>query len=98
MLMEEKCAKRSSPPPSGVIKPKPFESLNHLTVPIAIVSFRIKKGLSPKQPSQISSPKEQRKGRYLEQKPTGCRTLQVSAAKVNTFLSATLGRNKALGV
>jgi hypothetical protein len=26
----------SSPPPSGVMKPKPFELLNHLTVPIAM--------------------------------------------------------------
>jgi hypothetical protein len=37
MLIAEKCAKRSSPPPSGVMKPKPFASLNHLTVPVAIV-------------------------------------------------------------
>ncbi len=37
MLMAEKCAKRSSPPPSGVMKPKPFASLNHLTVPVAIM-------------------------------------------------------------
>src|SRR5258705_13741438 len=32
----EKCANRSSPPPSGVMKPKPLASLNHLTVPVAI--------------------------------------------------------------
>jgi hypothetical protein len=32
----EKCANRSSPPPSGVMKPKPFASLNHFTVPVAI--------------------------------------------------------------
>src|SRR5439155_23652692 len=37
MLIAEKCANRSSPPPSGVIKPKPFASLNHFTVPVAIV-------------------------------------------------------------
>lgn len=37
MLMAEKCANKSSPPSSGVIKPKPFASLNHLTVPIAII-------------------------------------------------------------
>src|ERR1700730_1470320 len=36
MLIAEKCANRSSPPPSGVIKPKPFASLNHFTVPFAI--------------------------------------------------------------
>ena len=32
----EKCANRSLPPPSGVMKPKPFASLNHLTVPALI--------------------------------------------------------------
>src|SRR5689334_8055528 len=31
-----KCAKRSSPPPSGVMNPKPLVSLNHLTVPVAV--------------------------------------------------------------
>src|SRR4051812_19623447 len=30
------CAKRSSPPSAGVMKPKPLESLNHFTVPVAI--------------------------------------------------------------
>ena len=40
----EKCANKSSPPSSGVIKPKPLESLNHLTVPVAIKSiFQLKK-------------------------------------------------------
>src|SRR6267378_5129601 len=37
MLIAEKCANRSSPPPSGVMNPKPFASLNHFTVPVAIV-------------------------------------------------------------
>src|SRR5450432_2989771 len=37
MLIAEKCAKRSSPPPSGVIKPKPLASLNHFTVPVAML-------------------------------------------------------------
>src|SRR5580765_8580547 len=32
----EKCANRSLPPPSGVMNPKPLESLNHLTVPVAM--------------------------------------------------------------
>src|SRR5919205_228527 len=32
----EKCANRSSLPSSGVIKPYPFASLNHFTVPVAI--------------------------------------------------------------
>jgi hypothetical protein len=36
MLIAEKCANRSSPPSSGVMNPKPFASLNHLTVPVAI--------------------------------------------------------------
>src|SRR5215510_14289901 len=36
MLIAEKCANRSSPPPSGVMKPKPLASLNHFTVPVAI--------------------------------------------------------------
>src|SRR5208283_4406246 len=31
-------ANRSSPPPSGVMKPKPFASLNHLTVPVGMFS------------------------------------------------------------
>src|SRR5258706_2307105 len=39
----EKCANTSLPPPSGVIKPKPFASLNHLTVPVAMsVASQIK--------------------------------------------------------
>src|SRR5882672_10941931 len=37
--ISEKCAKRSLPPSSGVMKPKPFASLNHLTVPAAIFTF-----------------------------------------------------------
>ena len=32
----EKCANKSSLPSSGLMKPKPLESLNHLTVPVAI--------------------------------------------------------------
>src|SRR5215470_15349035 len=49
MLIAEKCANRSSPPPSGVIKPKPFASLNHFTVPVAIrnsLSTRIKRDVA----------------------------------------------------
>ena len=33
----EKCAKTSSPPPSGSMKPNPFASLNHLTMPVAML-------------------------------------------------------------
>src|SRR5258705_5115850 len=36
MLIAEKWANRSSPPPSGVMNPKPLASLNHFTVPVAI--------------------------------------------------------------
>jgi hypothetical protein len=43
MLMAEKCAKRSSLPSSGVMKPKPLESLNHLTVPIAMFATFLQK-------------------------------------------------------
>src|SRR5258706_1910834 len=35
----EKCENKSLPPSSGVMKPKPFASLNHLTVPAAIFTF-----------------------------------------------------------
>src|SRR5471030_1765996 len=51
MLIAEKCANKSSPPSSGVMKPKPLESLNHLTVPVAIkrnhTSHKSKKLLAP---------------------------------------------------
>ena len=35
-VMLEKWTNRSFPPSSGVMKPKPFSSLNHFTVPVAI--------------------------------------------------------------
>jgi hypothetical protein len=44
MLIAEKCANKSSLPSSGVIKPNPFESLNHFTVPVAIVTSYKKTG------------------------------------------------------
>src|SRR6185436_16228218 len=61
MLIAEKCANRSSPPPSGVMNPKPFASLNHLTVPVAIcnVPKKIEKGLSPKHRVESLSPKNE---------------------------------------
>src|SRR5678815_112158 len=47
----EKCANTSLPPPSGVMKPNPFASLNHLTVPVAMsdcLSIKIRNlGLRP---------------------------------------------------
>src|SRR6185436_17822602 len=61
MLIAEKWANRSSPPPSGVMNPKPFASLNHLTVPVAIcnVPKKIEKGLSPKHRVESLSPKNE---------------------------------------
>src|SRR5204863_7814305 len=38
MLIAEKCANKSSLPSSGVMKPYPFASLNHFTVPVAMLS------------------------------------------------------------
>src|SRR5438105_13614091 len=43
MLIAEKWANRSSPPSSGVMKPYPLASLNHLTVPVAICVFSLQK-------------------------------------------------------
>ncbi len=42
ILIAEKCANKSSPPSSGVIKPKPLASLNHLTIPVAIECYFLK--------------------------------------------------------
>src|SRR3979411_1271990 len=40
--ISEKWAKRSSPPPSGLMKPKPLESLHHFTAPVLIAfPFRL---------------------------------------------------------
>ena len=36
--MAEKCAKTSSPPPSGEINPYPLALLNHFTVPVAMTA------------------------------------------------------------
>jgi len=36
MPIAEKCASRFSPPPSGAMKPKALESLNHLSAPVAL--------------------------------------------------------------
>src|SRR3954447_629734 len=35
--MPEKCTNASLPPSSGVMKPKPFSSENHLTTPVATI-------------------------------------------------------------
>ena len=68
-LIAEKCANKSSPPASGVMKPNPFASLNHLTVPVAICMSSNKKGLA-REPSRISSPKNERHSELpSEQKP-----------------------------
>ena len=65
MLIAEKWANKSSPPSSGVMKPKPLESLNHLTVPVAIkrtfkintnhTSHKSKKLLAPSSTSHFLS-------------------------------------------
>ena len=47
MLIAEKWANKSSSPSSGVIKPKPFASLNHLTVPVAILHPCINRRVRP---------------------------------------------------
>jgi hypothetical protein len=36
MLIAEKCTNKSSLPSLGEMKPKPFASLNHLTLPVAM--------------------------------------------------------------
>src|SRR5436853_7259738 len=42
--MDEKCTKRSLLPSSGVMKPKPLASLNHLTLPVLMsVSLIVEK-------------------------------------------------------
>src|SRR5258706_15857133 len=43
----EKCANKSSPPSSGVMNPKPFASLNHLTIPVAIHFLCVDVPISP---------------------------------------------------
>src|SRR3954447_14632502 len=50
------CTKRSLPPSSGVMKPKPLSSLNHLTMPVAMMlkepstgSLRAARGGLPRQ-------------------------------------------------
>src|SRR5689334_17200337 len=69
MLIAEKCANTSLPPPSGVMKPKPFASLNHLTVPVAMsdcLSIKIKNsGLSP--PCRYHQ-EDQRRSLFLDQR------------------------------
>src|SRR5262245_2147750 len=40
-MSPEKWTKRSRPPSSGVMKPKPFSSLNHLTVPVPMLSLTL---------------------------------------------------------
>jgi hypothetical protein len=40
--MAEKCTNTSLPPSEGEIKPKPLDSLNHLTVPVVILNYLYK--------------------------------------------------------
>src|SRR5436190_21328519 len=78
MLIAEKCAKRSSPPPSGVMNPNPLASLNHLTVPVAIcvVPEKLIRGLSPDQVESSPNKNEHRYSRtFRTRNQTGCGTL-----------------------
>src|SRR5688572_5933392 len=74
MLIAEKCAKRSSPPPSGVMNPKPFESLNHFTVPVAMDALPFKKKLNRASEALTMSnfqaskePHQQHRGRHSQE-------------------------------
>src|SRR5919198_2088402 len=63
ILIAEKCAKRSSPPPSGVMKPKPFASLNHFTVPVAIFGNSLSTRLNGTLPGRCFDLKESTAGK-----------------------------------
>src|SRR5947209_14328777 len=55
--MPLKCTNRSRPPSSGVMKPNPLSSLNHLTVPVAIYSPSMPRTIGrvvPTAPRQIA--------------------------------------------
>src|SRR5207253_8381367 len=54
MLIAEKCANKSSPPPSDVMKPKPLASLNHFTVPVAMFSNSLKQKIIGSNPADVS--------------------------------------------
>src|SRR5436189_4862897 len=54
------CAKRSLPPSSGVMNPKPFASLNHFTVPLLIFTSSIVSNRGEPDPGNGSP--ESRKG------------------------------------
>src|SRR5260221_7623559 len=51
-------AKRSLPPSSGAMNPKPFESLNHLTVPVAIALPSLSKSPGDPDPERVTTIKE----------------------------------------
>ena len=57
--ISEKWAKRSSPPPSGLMKPKPLESLNHFTVPV-LIAFPF--WLIPGKPTGLGSASKGKQG------------------------------------
>ena len=68
----EKCANRSSPPSSGVMNPKPFASLNHLTVPVAIPTSPVTQSHEPsKSPTtaECSRPSSQAHQRHFFYRP-----------------------------
>ena len=49
----EKCANKSLPPPSGVMKPKPLPSSNHLTVPVSVPLVLIEFPLNERSAQQM---------------------------------------------
>src|SRR6185312_1080338 len=57
--ISEKWAKWSSPPPSGLMKPKPLESLNHFTVPV-LIAFPF--WLIPGKPTGLGSASKGKQG------------------------------------
>src|SRR5690348_15213186 len=72
------CTKTSLPPPSGAMKPKPFEVLKNFTVPIVITNFlqkfrpggmpeRVEVGRSKAKEVTVSSRRAHEAGRILLQ-------------------------------
>src|SRR5262249_48540929 len=69
ILIAEKCANRSSPPPSGVMKPKPLASLNHFTVPVAMFPNPQYKKINRDEPGQCSISRTGKDGFRQQEKP-----------------------------
>src|SRR4029450_1803209 len=100
MLIAEKCANRSSPPPSGVMKPNPLASLNHLTVPVAISAIpQEKESLSGRCPGPCFDLKEkrQRLQRGRVSVPSCLETKTRAGGYMETWASASPGGKAAGG-